>query len=383
MVCHLARWLRDRGVGVSVGCLDEVGELGRRLMADGIGVEVYERRPGFDARLPVKIARTLRARGIDVVHAHQYPAFFYGVLAKTLSRTPLIFTEHGRLYPDLPKWRRRIFNACFAPLADRVTAVSRGVRESLVRVEGFRGSRVEIIYNGIDLDRLRRRPDHDPGHARARLGIPEGVPVVGTIGRLDRVKNYGLLLVAFRRLLADLPDARLIVVGDGPDRARLEALAVEAGVTGAVRWLGERGDIEQILPVFDVFTLSSLSEGTPMTLIEAMAASVPIVTTGVGGIVEMLDDGREAVIVSGVPPEVHRPGDEGGYGDRYAASLRRLLLDRPAAQALADAASARARASFSLDHICGRYLDLYQSVSPGGPSRILGAPTAPVLADRC
>jgi glycosyltransferase involved in cell wall biosynthesis len=371
MVCQLARWLRGQGLRVSVGCLDELGELGRQLVAEDFAVEVYDRRPGFDVRLPLKIARTVRSLAIDVVHAHQYTPFFYGVLAKVVTRTPLIFTEHGRQHPDYPRLRRRAFNACFAPLANRVTTVSSAVRETLARVEGVPASRVEVIYNGIDVGRHPTRTARTKAEARARLGMPVGVPIVGTIGRLDPVKNYGLLLLAFRRLLAGLPEARLVVVGDGPDRPRLEALAADAGVAGAVQWLGQRGDIEQILPGFDVFALSSLSEGTPMTIIEAMAAGVPIVSTAVGGIPEMVEDGREALIVTGTPPEVSSVAEAEGssYIHRYAAALERLLRDEPLAQALAHKAAARAHTQFSLERICGRYLSIYRELTGAKVSR--------------
>jgi len=247
-----------------------------------------------------------------------------------------------------------------------VTAVSHAVLKTLVRIEGFPAARIEVVYNGIDVARHAARTDHAQREARTRLGIPIGVPVVGTIGRLDRVKNYGLLLVTFRQLLVDLPDARLVIVGDGPDRPRLEVLAAEAGVAGAVRWLGRRDDIEQILPAFDVFALTSLSEGTPMTIIEAMAASIPIVSTAVGGISEMVNDGREALLVTGTPPEVSQPWEVEGsaYVRRYAAALKRLLQDRPAALALGCAAAERARTQFSLESIGGQYLHLYRDLIP-------------------
>lgn len=365
MVCHLARWLRRGGLRVSVGCLDELGELGRQLIAEDFAVEVYHRRPGFDGHLPLKIARTVRRLSIDVVHAHQYTPFFYGVLSKVVTRTPLVFTEHGREHPDYPRLRRRAFNACFSPLTDRVTTVSRAVRDALVRIEGFSASRVEVIYNGIDIGRFPVRTARTQAEARAKLGISPVAPVVGTIGRLDPVKNYGLLLLAFRTLLVGLPEARLVVVGDGPDRPRLEALAANAGIAGAVRWLGKRSDVEQILPAFDVFALSSLSEGTPMTIIEAMTAGVPIVSTPVGGIPEMVEDGRDALLLTGQPPMVSSvAGAEGSaYVEGYAAALERILLNAPAAHALARKAAERAQMEFSIERICDRYLHLYQELT--------------------
>jgi L-malate glycosyltransferase len=366
VVCHLARRLRSHGFEVAIGCLDEVGDLGRELVAEGLSVELYSRRQGFDPALPFKIARHARRGAFDLVHAHQYTAYFYGVLAKALTGVPLIFTEHGRSFPDLPSSRRRAFNRVFAQLVDRVTAVSCEVRESLRRVEGFNPETVDIIYNGIDVDRHPPPGPERKREARQRLGLPVDVPVVGTVGRLDPIKNHPLLLGAFRAVLIDYPAAVLAVVGDGPERARLERLAWELDVAPAVRFLGTRFDVDRVLPAFDVFALSSFSEGTPMALIEAMAASVPIVSTGVGGIPEMVADGREALLVAGIPPSFDDVEDleASAYVRRFATALKRLLGQPDVSSELARHALDRARRQFSLDGICRQYRALYESVVP-------------------
>lgn len=364
LVCQLARWLRRDGLGVTVGCLDEFGELGRELAAEGVVVELYSRREGFDAGLAPRIARSLRRHAVDVVHAHQYAPYFYGALAKALTGVPLIFTEHGRAYPDLPSRRRRAFNRVFAPIVDRITAVSEDVRDSLRRVEGIAPTRVEIVRNGVDLDRFAHRRPEDRQAARESLALSAGARVVGTVGRLDPIKNYPLLLAAIRRLREDLPDTVLLIVGDGPERPRLEALARELGIEAQVRFLGMRRDVDRILPALDVFALSSFSEGMPVTLIEAMAASVPVVSTGVGGIPGILRSGQEGLLVSGVPPDPRTSPEPvvSGYVDRFAGTVRRLLVEPGLGQALAERASKRARTEFSLDSMCRSYRRLYDDV---------------------
>jgi glycosyltransferase involved in cell wall biosynthesis len=361
MACLLARGLRARGVEVAVGCLDEIGELGHGLAGDGFSVRCYGRRPGFDAGLPLRIAAHARRLGAQVVHAHQYTCFFYGVLAKPLARAGLVFTEHGRGYPDPPRPKRRLFNRVFARFADRITAVSQGVRESLRVVEGFDAGSIEIVYNGIELARYAAVSRLE---ARRRLGLAEDAPAVGTIGRLDPIKNYPLLLEAFRRLLPRLPRASLLFVGDGPERARLEQLARGLGLDGRVRFLGRRFDVDAILPGFDVFALSSFSEGLPMTLIEAMAARVAVLSVAVGGIAEMVRDGQDALLLSGVPPELHTPEQlaAGEYPARYSEALARLLEDAALRERLSSSALERARRLFSLDAICERYIRLYGEV---------------------
>jgi glycosyltransferase involved in cell wall biosynthesis len=365
MVCHLARRLRARGLNVALGCLDELGELGRQLAADGFDVQVYGRRPGFDALLPWRVARHARRQRADVVHAHQYTPFFYGVLAKPLAGARLVFTEHGRAHPDLPSRRRRAFNALFSRRADRVTAVSEGVREALRAVEHFDPRRVEIVHNAIDLEAFTRVSRDE---ARQALGLAPDVAVVGTVGRLDPVKNHSLLLEAFRRILGDVPRARLLVVGEGPEQTGLEELAGRLGIAQAARFLGRRLDVERILPAFDVFALSSFNEGLPMTLIEAAAASVPIVSTAVGGVVEVVRHGREAILLPGPPPPLGEPEGlaSAEYPGLFADALRQMLGDPGRAAALAAAARLRAQQCFSLDVVCDRYLALYAQAAGAG-----------------
>jgi glycosyltransferase involved in cell wall biosynthesis len=364
LVSELARRFRRDGLDVSVGCLDEVGELGSELSAEGVSVELYSRRAGFDARLAARIAGSVRRHRVDVVHAHQYTPYFYGVLAKVLTGVPLIFTEHGRLYPDLPSRRRRAFNRMFAPLVDRITAVSEDVRDSLWRVEGIAPARVSIVQNGIDLARFTPRGSEARRVARESLSLPSGAPVIGTVGRLDPIKNYPLLLSAFRRLLVRFPEAVLLIVGDGPERQRLESLARESGIEANVRFLGMRRDVDRILPGLDVFVLSSFSEGMPVTLIEAMAAGVPVVATAVGGIPRVIRDGQEGLLVSGIPPNPLESPEPvvSEYADCLAEAIGRLLDKPELGQALAARAATRACVEFSLETMCARYRRMYEEV---------------------
>ncbi|MBI4605063.1 MAG: glycosyltransferase [Planctomycetes bacterium] len=365
MVCCLARRLRNEGLGVAIGCLDLAGELGEEMAAEGFPVDLFSRKPGLDIALPARIARTVRARRCDVVHAHQYTCFFYGVLAKLLTGTPLVFTEHGRFHPDLPSLKRRLFNRVFAGRADRVTAVSRRVRESLARVEGFDPERIEVVYNGIDVERLAAERGARE-RAREVLGLPLDARVVGTVGRLDAIKNHRLLLGAFKLVSERVPGALLVLIGDGPERDRLRSLAGELGIGGSARFAGQRRDAGRLLAAFDAFALSSFSEGTPMTLIEAMAASVPIVATTVGGVPEILRDGEEALLVGGTPPAFPDAASllASEHTRRFAETLGRVLTDTPLAAALAGGALERARRELSLDAICEKYVSLYREVAP-------------------
>ena len=364
LVVHVARGLRREGIEVFVGCLDVLGGLGEEIQREGFPVEVYGRKPGLDLGLPGRIARSVKKWGIDLVHAHQYTCFVYGALSKLRTRRPLIFTEHGRFYPDVPSLRRRLFNALFSRFCDRITAVSGGVRKSLSEIEGFDPQAIEVIYNGIDPKRFAACTKAE---ARRELDVPAGARIVGTVGRLDPIKNQTLLIRAFDRLRRELPDALLLVVGDGPEGARLRDLAEEKGLDGSVRFLGERRDIERILPAFDVFALSSLSEGTPMTLLEAMASSTAIVSTAVGGIPEIL--GAEEAIL--IPEAGDRQGasPQESLEDTFAAGLREVLLHPDLAATMAKKARERLLREFTIDVLCERYSNIYRDLLPEGAAR--------------
>jgi glycosyltransferase involved in cell wall biosynthesis len=356
MIAALARWLHREEVGVEVGCLDLVGSLGETLRSEGVPVVCYGRRPGKDLLLPWRIAQHVRRRGVQVVHAHQMTPFVYGMLAKTITRVPLILTEHGRFHPDVSSPTRRGFNRLFASSLDRITAVSQAVRETLVAVEGFAPEAIEVIYNGIEIERFSSiGPSR--GEARRQLGIPAGALVVGSVGRLHPDKNHRLLLRAAARLRSQGVDVFVVIVGDGPERAVLATLADELGVAGHTIFLGERTDVERILPAFDAFALPSKTEGTPVTLLEAMAARVPIVATAVGGIPEILQDGRDACLVT--------LEGENAVAE-LAAALLAVLSNPSLARETAERAFARVQRDFSAPAIFQRYLELYRDVVASG-----------------
>ncbi len=364
MVCHLVRGLRRLGVDVAVACMDQVGELGEGLKAEGVSVELLTRKTGLDRQLGRRIASLVRSGGFDLVHAHQYTCFVYGALAKPRSLKPLLFTEHGRFYPDGSSFKRRIFNYLYARRADRVTAVSEGVKQSLVKVEGFDARYIDVIYNGIELGRFSGAASRNTAEARASLGLRPNVKVVGTVARLDRIKNQAMLIHAIRALRHSGLDACLLVVGDGPELASLEAVTEQLGLVEHVRFLGKRSDVHKVLQAMDVFALSSFSEGTPMTLIEAMAARVPIVSTGVGGIPEIITDGKEGLLITGTPPDSSRLSDPAAaeYLGRFVAALRRLLLEEDLGNRLRQNALGRALKEFSLEVILEKYLSIYETL---------------------
>jgi L-malate glycosyltransferase len=347
LVAETIRRLRPR-IDPVVYCLDDIGPLGERLREEGVPVLAFGRRPGVDLSVSWRMAREIRTRGLDVLHAHQYTPFFYGAIASRLSgvRPRVIFTEHGRHYPDIVSTRRRVLNQLvFHRLADRINAVCEFSARSLRERDGFGSSRIEVIQNGVDLPKYDLPVDRQA--LRARLGLKEGRRYVVTIARFHPVKDHRTLLQAFSEVARAHPDADLLLVGDGPLRADLERYVSDLGLTSRVLFMGIRDDVADLLRASDIFALTSVSEASSITLLEAMASHLPVVVTAVGGNPEIVRDGVDGLLA----PR--------GDARAIAAALSRILADSALARRFAESGAERVRSQFQLERTIGRYYELY------------------------
>jgi len=364
LVAETVRRLRGR-IEPTIFCLDSVGPLGEQMLAEGCPVVNLQRKPGRDYRVALRMAREIRERGISVVHAHQYSPFFYAALAKLVSRQAfrLILTEHGRHYPDVVSPVRRGLNRIVLDrLADEVNAVCAFSARALSRNDGFAGRRVEIIENGIDIERYRTQPDRNL--LRDRLGLARDRRYVAMVARFHPVKDHAMLLRAFAHVAAARRGVDLLLAGDGPERSALEAQARNAGIDGRVQFLGVRRDVPDILQAVDLFTLTSVSEAASLTLLEAMAAGLPVVVTDVGGNPEIVRHGVDGLLVP--------RGD-----DAAEAEAIMQLLDHPhQARAMGEAGRIRVDEHYRLDRTIQRYYRLYRQLSRK-PEMIARRPSLP------
>jgi glycosyltransferase involved in cell wall biosynthesis len=232
---------------------------------------------------------------VDLVHAHQYTPFFYALMGRWVCRRPpVLFTEHGRHQPDYPRRKRMLANRLLLEKRDRVVGVGRAVRDALIANEGIPPPRVAVLYNGVDLQPFAAAADRDA--ARREMGLGPEHLVLIQVARLDYLKDHLTAVRTLERVLARRPEARLVLVGEGPEREPIEREVRRRGLTGHVRLLGLRKDVARLVPAADLFLLTSLSEGIPLTLIEAMAAGLPVVATDVGGVSEVVADGRTGAL---------------------------------------------------------------------------------------
>ena len=329
-------------------CLDGVGQLGERMRAEGVEVVALGRQPGLDLRVARRLAREIRLRHLEVVHAHQYTPFFYTALARLMGagRIHVMFTEHGRHYPDVVSSRRRTVNRLLlARLADEVNGVCDFSARSLVEVDGFSQAAIEVIPNGIDPRRYE--PASDRAASRLRMGLDPGRRYVICVARFHPVKNHAMLVNAFAEVADKARDVDLLLAGDGPMRQDLESQVANLGLTRRVRFLGIRDDVPELLGVSDLFVLTSLSEAASFTLLEAMATSLPVVVTDVGGNPEIVRQGIDGVLV---------PRTD---ANQAAMAMLRILQDPRLAASMGESARRRVRERYSLENTVAMYFDRY------------------------
>lgn len=346
VIRNLIRASDTERVHMAIFCIEApLGPWGEALRDEGIPISCHARQPGFDIGVLRALRRHLQTHDVDVVHCHQYTPWVYGCLAAIGLGKRVMFTEHGRFYPDRASPRRRYINPVLARLTDRITAISEATRQALVDYEYLQAGRIEVIYNGIE---ALRPAEGDATALRRSLEIPDSAPVLGTVARLDPIKNHDMMLEAFRRVADVHPEARLLLVGDGEERVRIEERVTALGLEDRVIMPGYRPNPTVWLSLMDIFLLSSFSEGTSMTLLEAMSLGKPCVVTDVGGNPEIVDDGVTGVVV------------ESDNAEAFAEAILTIITFPERAAELREAALARFEQRFSAATMAGRYLTLYE-----------------------
>lgn len=348
LVAETIRRLGGRIMPV-VYCLDGVGQLGEQMRREGVTVVSLGRRPGVDLGLVQRLSRHLAEDGVQVLHAHQYTPYFYGALANLRAGRParVILTEHGRHFPDVVGWKRRAFNRLFLQhLAADVNAVARFSAEAVRDNDGFTRWPISVIPNGIETS-LYGEGAGSVEQARAVVGVPQDRRYVTCVARFHPIKNHALLLEAFSRVAEAHPDVDLLLAGDGELRPRLEQQARDLHILSRIRFLGVRRDVPQVLRAANVFVLASDSEGASITVLEAMASGLPIVTTAVGGNPELVEAGVSGLLVPRRDVTA------------MAAALSSLLDDEVLATRVGDAAQVRARRDYDLGVTVEKYATMY------------------------
>jgi glycosyltransferase involved in cell wall biosynthesis len=294
----------------------------RRVRAelDGAGVEVLTlRRQGrVDLSPWVKLVRFMRAERVDILHTHKFGSNVWGSLLRGPARVPIMIAhEHTWSYEGQP-WRRVLDRELIARRSDRFLAVSQLDRQRMIDIEHIDPERVNVVTVGI--------PDRSAsgGDVRAELGIKPADPVLVSVGHLRPQKALEVLLDAAAQLRQSHPHLRVLIAGEGSERPQLEARIRAQGLEHTVSLLGRRHDVMDVLEAADVTVCCSDFEGTPLAVLEYMAAAKPVVATRVGGLPDIVRDGFNGLLVNPRAPSELADRVEELLGD---PGLRRRLGD--------------------------------------------------------
>ena len=324
---------------------------GIRVDTEAMSVERLLRRDAFGP-----LSRFVRRVQPDIINAHLFRSTAAAAPVAAWYGVPLVETYHGR-----EGWRRGLVRGRFLPdrlvarLVDRVIAVSEAARTFLIDGKGYPAAKVTVVANGRDLSLYQPGAWRDA--VRTELGLAPATPVVGVVGRLDAQKGHAYLLDAWPAVRQQIPDARLLVVGDGGLRETLERRVRELGTGDSVIFAGFRADVPRLLDAMDVMVLPSLYEGMPLTAIEGSAMARPVVATAVDGTPEVVRDGRTGHLVPPADPAA------------LSRAILALLQDPDAARRMGQAGRQWVLARFDVTRHVAATADVYRSVAAGAVGR--------------
>lgn len=307
-----------------------------------------------DVTALVALYRLIRKERPQIVHTHTAKAGFLGRVAARLAGVPMVVhTYHGHVlhgyYGPMKTRLLRRMERALARMTDRIIAVSEHVKADLVGYGVARPEKISVIPLGFDLEPFFNSAAYR-GAFQRELGLGNGARLVGIVGRVFPIKNHRLFLDAAARVAGEEGHARFVVVGDGILRPEMEAHARRLGITDRVIFTGWRRDLPRIYPDLDVLVVSSKNEGTPVSAIEAMASGCPVVATRVGGLPDLIDDGKTGCLV----PSEDAPA--------LAAAILRVLRDPDAAGRIGRAAQAQVRERFRVERLIGDLEGLYTAL---------------------
>lgn len=364
---ELTRALQGTQIEATVCILRGESDTGRRLRAEGLPF-IFFGAHRFSPFPLARLVRLIRARNIDVLHLTDFGACTLGRIAGWLTRTPAIvqvITHHSEFQPrGFPRYVELAYRA-LAPFTARALAISASVKEFAVGRMGFAPEQVEVLHYPFPRHSFSAPTPGDVARVRRQYGIGDGDPVIGAVTRFHRVKGMDYLVEAFARVVRSFPTAWLVLVGQGPDEAELRERCMRLGVEKRVIFAGFQPGVQAYVGTFWVSAVPSLEEGFGLVALEAQALGVPVVASAVGGLPEIVSDGKTGLLV--------QPANAG----LLAAAIERLLGDPELRRRMG--AEARGTAQrFSLDHYANRLSEIYGELAPAAAGN--EAPQATSLA---
>lgn len=344
---------KDQSLSLSAILLNH-GKLADKLHSIGLDLLVLDEKKTSFHGLRQAIIGKLSQSKTDLIHSHRYKEnILAGSIKKRCHIKALIQTVHGIGEPHkgLASLKSRIYDTanriCTRNYFDKIITVSTDIQNRLE--QNYSSGKLITIHNAVDTERIR--PSKSSAEIRREFNIAGDTPIIGAIGRMVPVKSYDTFLLMAKEILKSHPDTQFMLVGDGPLTDELQRSASDMGVAKSVIFAGFRDDVLDIMNAFDIFVISSLHEGIPMALLEAMALRKAVVSTAVGGINEVLVDNVSGLLVKSREPAA------------LAAACLRVLSDQSLRDRLASGASRRINEEFSIDILKARIINLYKEVA--------------------
>jgi len=346
LLLDIVRKMDRERFSLSVCLISERGPLVGEFEALGIPVTFIPKKGRKDLSVVFRLASFWREKKFDIVHTHLFTADLWGRLAGLLSRVPIVSTSHTTSDPNigrLGRWLDRILDR----RNTAVICVSDAVRKYRIEEAGFDPKKLHLVENGIDLDRFEASVPREK--VLGRLGVDPKRRWIAIVGRLVPLKGHRYLIEALSLLAGKFPEAGILVVGEGECEADLKSRAALLGLEDRVVFLGLRRDVPEILRAADILAMPSSREGLPIVLLEAMAAGLPVVVTRVGGIPEVVEEGKTGFFVTQEPASI-------------ASALGRLLENPDLAGALGKNGRTLAEERYDIRKVARRYENLYRSL---------------------
>jgi sugar transferase (PEP-CTERM/EpsH1 system associated) len=329
---------------VEIACLGSEGTFYDRFKKLNVKLHFFRKEPGFDFLLFENLRRFLRKKKYEIVHCHNPGTLIYGALSAKLANIPkIVNTEHG--YGTEISKRKILLETVLRNKIYATAAVSNDLKRKLVAHFLANPGKITVIHNGISSENDQQTTDKTA--VKKSLGINPDDFVVGTVGRLEPVKDQKTLVEAFNILRQKISRTKLLIVGDGKERQNLQKTTDNLNLGNSIIFAGECNNVERLLQGMDAFVLPSLDEGISMTLLEAMREGVPVIASSVGGNVEVIEENRSGFLV---PP---------GKPDIIAEKLLHLMVNKAMAESMRNNAMQRLLQHFNMNKCAEKYRSLY------------------------
>jgi glycosyltransferase involved in cell wall biosynthesis len=350
MLVHLATHLDPNKYRRKVVLL-RTGWLEDQLREHGIETVLIPSSRSFDLPFLNKLMAEAKRFGADLIHSHLPGANLYSSVAGRLTGRPSVLTYHGELFlPGSPTRYGGIKNLLVRNCASKIVMVADYLNKDFVDIAGFPEAKLTTVYNGIPLS--KPDPAFDRAAKRAEVGVGPDDPVVGIVANFRPAKGYEYFIEAAHRVTKQVENARFLVVGQGREviEKNVRELIDRYNLHKNVLLLGFRPDVPELLLVFDIFVLSSISEGLPLSVAEAMAAYKPVVVTRVGGLAEIVDDGQSGYLV------------EPANADELAARMIKLLADSELRESMGRRGRKIVEERFTVTSMVEQYQNIYEEL---------------------